>query len=530
MKPIVIDTTGGRKPVPPERAWIFPSRAHEGDRIVIRLAKPLPQPVVPRILIGDRPLAVAMLRDSSTVIGLVPADKPGDKKVVVAGDARGAKGGAFVHLGKRAPAEGPWRRLTHYRLKGGTVASAFAGGKPADPTRPGSNWWMAGGGLYRDADAHVAASPPVAPAWQFTASLEGTAAFSEPVLSDDTLIVAPETFPGEGETLVALDAATGARRWTWEMTGTGGRIDSTPLCVNGRVYAAKLVSRVNALGALHLLCADAGNGSILWEREVGPPTWHSFMALAAAHGMIYALTFDGALRAFDALSGDLAWEQIGAVPLTQYFACDQSITVAFGKLFAGSTTGLKAFDPQTGMPVDFSPIAFNCSASPVVVSGGTARPLVFAGTDTGIINAFNAQTHEHLWQFAGEHGPQYYWPRMACDSARLYVQQQRTVVALDLATGAPLATSPTLGLGTCGAPIVCGNRVFQIAWRQSAPGGSSLYGLKPADLSIVEEIPLRSEAIVTRPAMAAGFLYVNDASDDAHWTMANALRALRVGP
>ena len=107
MKPIVIDTTGGRKPVLPERAWIFPQRAHEGDRIVIRLAKPLPQPVVPRILIGDRPLAAAMLRDSTTVIGLVPADKPGDKKVVVAGDARGAKGGAFVHLGKRAPAEGP---------------------------------------------------------------------------------------------------------------------------------------------------------------------------------------------------------------------------------------------------------------------------------------------------------------------------------------------------------------------------------------------------------------------------------------
>lgn len=530
MKPKLGNRKGDRKTVPPERAGIFPPSAYEGDRIVIRLAKPLPRPVVPRILVGDRPLEAAMLRDSSTVIGLVPADKPGDKTVVVAGDARGAKGRAFVHLGKRARPEGPWRRLTHYNLKDGTVASAFAGGKAGDPTRPGSNWWIAGAGLYRDADAHVAASPPFAQAWQFTASLEGTAAFSEPVLSEDTLIVAPETFPGEGEALVALDAVTGTRRWAWEMTGAGGRIDSTPLCVNGRVYAAKLVPNVGALGSLHLICADAGYGSILWEREVGPPTWHSFMALAAANGMIYALTFDGSLRAFDATSGDLVWEQIGAVPLAQNFVSDQSITVAFGKLFAGSTTGLRAFDPETGLPVDFSPIAFDCSSSPVVVSASTQRPLVFAGDDSGVIHAFDALTHEHRWQFAGEHGPQYYWPRMACDSARLYVQQQRTVVALDLATGALLSTSPILGQGTCGAPIVCGNRVFQIAWRQSAPGASRLYGLKPADLSIVEEIPLRSEAIVTRPAMAAGFLYVNDASDDAHWTMANAVRALKVGP
>jgi outer membrane protein assembly factor BamB len=522
---------GKGKAVPAEIAAIFPASAREGDRIVIRFARPLPRPVVPKVLIGERPLQAAIMRDASTLIGLVPADKAGPKKVIV-GTGRSGKAGAFRHLGsrQRPRTDRPWRRISHWLLKdGGSVASDFAGGKAADPTRPGSNWWTAGAGLYRDANGHYAVSPTYTQAWQFTEPGDDTWGITEPVLSDDTMIVAPETFSGEGEVLVAMDSVTGARRWTWDVTSGAGRVDSTPLCVNGRVYVPKLVTRVNALSSLHLICADTVNGSILWDRTLGVPDWHSLMSLSAAYGMIYALTFDGSLRAYDATNGDLVWEQLGVVPLSPFHFCDQSTIVAYDRLFVGSLNGLLAFSPETGMPVDAPPLAFNCSASPILATTGTNPPLVIAGDDAGVLHAFNPVTGQHRWQFWGEPGPQYYWPRMACDLQRLYVQQRRTVVALDLLTGARVATSPVLGDGTGGAPIVCANRVFQMASTYSEPGNGRLYALDPQTLAIIDRVPLNGSSLSTRPVMDASRLYLNESSDAQHWMMSNAIRALRIG-
>ncbi len=495
----------------------FPAKASEGDRIFLRLADPLPGTAVPKVTVGGKALKSARLLNRFTVVGDLPADQPGKKAVTVGVPGPGKRSavltvaGSFEHKGKRLAETGPraWRKILHYLNKdkdGGTV-SAFAQGKDSDPTRPGSNWWMSGGSLSHDAHAHTALAMAPVQLWQYASPDADIVYYNEPVLSEDNLILASITNSGTGEVLVVLDAATGAKRWSWETT-TMGRIDSTAVCVNGRVYVVQLVAAAGAQRNAKLICANASDGAIFWDYllQANAPT--AFTRLAAAYGLIYAMTPDGMLRGIDATTGALLWTAETPVPLYPHILSDQSIAVAGGKVYIGSMTGLRAYDPGTGALLWSSSQIFDCSFSPVVATIGTNPLLVITGDFDGMIRAFD-YSGALRWTYSGSLQLVDFYSRMACGPELLYVQQENGMVALDLATGVVQATSPALGSLTSGGPTASDNRVLQFCAQPqpSSTGAGKLQILDRDNLSFVGSLTLPNGISLVRPVLEGDRLY-----------------------
>lgn len=520
----------------PPAVSFWPENASEGDRIMLRFTQPVRGAEIPKVTVGDKTLDAPMLLDPYTLIGHVPADKPGKKEVRIGGTGRAgfAAESPLLHEGQRPLPKGDyvWRAIKHHKpidTGAGGTSPPFGGGKPGDPTRPGSGWYMLGANYYHDANAKMPTNIPLAGLWQRTAPDPMTFWYAEPVLSENTLFLAPMTSNGQ-EVLAAVDVSTGANLWTWNSPTVPlqSRIDSAPLCVNGRVYVAQLFNSSAMPGEIRVVCGDAGNGSILWEKPVLSSAWFSYVRLNAAYGLIYVMTNDGSIRALDALTGTPVWQQIAAVPLTPNVGSDQSMTVAFGSVIVGGTNGLRAYDPLDGTPKWISPLAFNCSFSPIVATTGGNPPLIVAGDPAGTIHAFNAFTSAYIWSYQGENT--LWWPRMACDFDRLYLMQNRTLKALDLATGALLGTSPDLGGDTTGAPTVCANRVFQTvaASMLNPTGASSLIAFHPTNVTtIVEQLAVNNTSIA-RPVIEGKQLYLNVSTGVASTAFHNVIQAVRV--
>ena len=519
--------------VQPGSISVSPQTGYEGDRIVFHLATPVRGLVVPRILIGGKPLEAPMLRDRFTLVGQLPADKPGKKQVSLEekGSATRSTETTITHQGQRPVERGEraWRSILHYGHEDGGGGYIYSDSKLGNAIRPGSNWWMLGANPYHDGNVQSIVNTPLTTVWQRPAPDVSTFGYAEPVLSGDTLFLAPFTPGGGQEVFAALDVATGSRIWSWNVSRGRGRIDASPLCVNGRVYVVQLIADAG-IGALHLICGDVGNGSIVWERALGLPTdGGSYVHLAAAHDLIYVMTYDGSLRAFNAVTGALVWERIREIPLTLGVGSDQSMALAYGSLVVGSANGLRTFDPMSGEPTWFSPIVFDCSYSPIVVTTGVNPPLVIAGDEDGMLHAFNAFTKQHVWQFQAEVASQFFWPRMACNLQRLYLMQYRTVLALDLATGRVLATSPNLGGPTSGAPTVCANRVFQLTAQYGGDpaGANRLLGLDLDNLSIIDHFEVHPTRMV-RPVVLRDQLYLNVSTAVTSTASMNVIQAVRI--
>ncbi|WP_171006725.1 outer membrane protein assembly factor BamB family protein [Halalkalirubrum salinum] len=120
--------------------------------------------------------------------------------------------------------------------------------------------------------------------------------------ADDTVFTAA----GGGGPLVALDVATGDRRWHREI-----HTITTPTVADGRVFA---------VGNADLLALDAETGETEWKKEIdragGPPT--------VANGTVFVGT-RGDLIAHDAATGDRDWTLPGSFRNTDIAAIDDTL-------------------------------------------------------------------------------------------------------------------------------------------------------------------------------------------------------------
>jgi eukaryotic-like serine/threonine-protein kinase len=186
----------------------------------------------------------------------------------------------------------------------------------------------------------------------------------------------------------ALDAATGATRWT---TTTGGRVLDPPAVADGVVYVRARDGNAYAL--------DAATGAIIWTASIGgspmfglPPGTSS---PAVADGMVYvAGLYNGRLYALDAATGATMWTA------TRGFTVGGTPAVADGVVYALLGTGLGtadllALNADTGAVVWTvlgGPLSSPSSVSPVVANG-----VLYSGTVAGVLGARNPATGAILW-------------------------------------------------------------------------------------------------------------------------------------
>lgn len=209
---------------------------------------------------------------------------------------------------------------------------------------------------------------------EWTAS---TSAGSRSIACDDGMvIVGPNS---EGGTLIGLEAADGAERWTVDV---GTEVFSAPAIVDGIVYAGSTNGDV--------LAVDIDDGSERWRTNVEAGVVASPVV---RHGSVYVSTQGGVVRALDRTNGDNQWS--GRVDGMGYPtpAVDDDLLVA-GTWIGGD---VRAFDPRTGRErwrvPDLEPTYVT---SPVI-----AGDRVYFGSDDGV-HAVDRDTGDRITDLNGD--------------------------------------------------------------------------------------------------------------------------------
>jgi outer membrane protein assembly factor BamB len=153
----------------------------------------------------------------------------------------------------------------------------------------------------------------------------------------DGVIVVVVTVDGH---LKCLDAKTGVERWRYAATAPALslRASGAPVLVNGAVIAGFANGKVIAV--------SAENGKPLWEARAGVPKGSSEIErlidvgadLLVSDNVLYVVTYQGMLSAFDVQSGRKMWEReassyvsLGESYSSLYLADPKGTVTAFGK-------------------------------------------------------------------------------------------------------------------------------------------------------------------------------------------------------
>jgi len=217
--------------------------------------------------------------------------------------------------------------------------------------------------------------------WSGPAAIDGRAA-----LAGDAVYFVDRAF-----TLIRLDRATGALRWTaglYDSTLTGtpapenptfNRRTVTPLVVDSLVYAG------SADGGFY--CLDAATGAVRWRWNAGSPVF-SPATLAGADSVAFGC-MDGSIVVLDRHTGtgDVRARAGGAVVTTPVFVRD--------RLVVGSRDyTVAAFDAATGEPAWSHSYWFSWVESTPAVDGDV---LYVGASDYRRVTAFDAATGRARW-------------------------------------------------------------------------------------------------------------------------------------
>lgn len=218
-------------------------------------------------------------------------------------------------------------------------------------------------------------------------------------------------------------APTPVKRWTVNL---GGAI-SYPLIVGDRVYVT--VANTDGYGT-KLVALDASSGATVWgPKDLGGTYYWSGLTYDA--GQVFAVNYDGVMRAYDAASGTLSW----TTQLAGQYAFTSAPTARDGYVYAagaGSGGTLYAVRQSDGAMAWTAPVANGDNSSPAVSSGG-----VYVSYACGQSYAFNPASGGLIWQRStGCSGGGGKTPVLA--HGELFVRDHSFPAVLDAATGAEL--------------------------------------------------------------------------------------------
>lgn len=206
---------------------------------------------------------------------------------------------------------------------------------------------------------------------------------SSPLLVDGLVIFGS----GDGH-VYALDAATGAQRWSFK---TGDVVHASPAYADGRVFVGSWDGRFYAV--------DVRTGRELWHAQGGVDALmanqQGFQSSpAVVDGVVYTGSRDANLYAFDARTGQEKWR----VPTGASWVITSPAVHQGRVYFATSDTSLVfAVDAATGQPVWQQQAPAYMFASPSI-----AGNVLLQGVLNGSLQARDLATGELLWDFQTE--------------------------------------------------------------------------------------------------------------------------------
>jgi outer membrane protein assembly factor BamB len=194
-------------------------------------------------------------------------------------------------------------------------------------------------------------------------------------------------FFGSGDgTITALDAASGALKWTFK---AGDTVHASPAIVDGVLYLGSWDSYFYAL--------DAASGKELWRFKTGEdPKIHNQVGIqssaAVADGIVYFGCRDSNLYALDARTGKQVW-----VVNTKGSWVIASPAVYGGVVYAATSDSARFFavDAKTGR--ELFAVTFN--NWPMFSSPALAGDVAYIGSHMGKLLAFDLKKQNLLWSF-----------------------------------------------------------------------------------------------------------------------------------
>jgi polyvinyl alcohol dehydrogenase (cytochrome) len=197
---------------------------------------------------------------------------------------------------------------------------------------------------------------------------------------------------GFAESLVALDADTGALQWGFTPIPAGDLKD-LDFVASPNVFTAPegmvtepLIGAGNKNGIYYAV--DQDTGTLVWQQPLvsGGPLGGFNASTGVAFGNVYAGTFTGPpfISAFGTTNGTVAWR----CPTAE---CDAFSFgppgIAAGAVLIGDSAGqLRAFDVTTGALLQKLTLGGDISSGPAIVND-----MVFVGTGTGGFGAAGTQ-------------------------------------------------------------------------------------------------------------------------------------------
>jgi len=428
-------------------------------------------------------------------IVLSPSTGPPGSVVAVSGTGFGAgeqvgivAGGAgqVTAPAGRAGSFGPVRITIPASTVPGMVGVSATGGRTGLVARAGftvSTSWA----QFRFSAAHTGFNPyenvlspadvgGLTVAWSIPAEILGTS----PVVAGRVVYAGS----ANGE-VFALNAATGARRWTFRTRS----IQSSPAVAGGTVYVGSWTGHGYGLTAL-----NAATGARRWTFSIGRA--RDLSAPTVAGGTVYFGSTNDKVYALNAATGARRWAFTTGGPV------HSSPAVAGGQVYLGSDDGhVYALSAATGAKLwAFNTFSVNgLKSSPAVVGG-----VVYVGSDGNTVYALNAASGAVLWTF-GTGNPVDSSPAVA--GGEVYVGARSDLVfALNATTGAKLWTFHTMNV-VSSSPAVA-NGVIYIGCNDN-----NVYALNAATGAKLWTFTA-GNTVRSSPAVANGMVYIG--SDDNH--------------
>ncbi len=277
---------------------------------------------------------------------------------------------------------------------GASVDPSLAGVSVILPPAQVNQSWAQAGGNAGKSNGHLALSDNPSLAWSstITGSTNRRRLASSPVVGGGMLI-AVDT---DG-VVHALDAQSGARRWTYKMPvdsslsasafGGGASYD------NGRVYATNGIGEVAAI--------DATSGTELWKvKPAGPLRGAPTIAFNAA----FVMTQDNQIFALSTVDGATQWQESGSSAQAGVFGV-AAPAAGQGTVIAGYSSGeLAAYRYENGRTLWSDALArtsistevgalTDIDADPIIDNGR-----VYALGQGGRMAAYELVTGQRIWE------------------------------------------------------------------------------------------------------------------------------------
>lgn len=199
-----------------------------------------------------------------------------------------------------------------------------------------------------------------------------------------------------GQTVHAVDLASGASRWTHKLKGVSKR-DRQGL---GGGLAVEGDTLVVASGYGHLTALDATNGTQKWQRALGSPMSG---APTIKDGRIFTASNNNEIFAMDLVTGETIWSDQAIAESARVLSAPSPAAVedfviapySSGEIIAyRATNGRRLWTDAITQAGRFTPISEinDIGSRPVLASG-----LVFASSQSGTTIAIDGRTGNRVW-------------------------------------------------------------------------------------------------------------------------------------